>query len=320
MSGWVRRTGNSDVMVVLDSPRGNESEESNSSVQTEVVVHEPIIETIAPVEKKKKEVEPITIIVEEVNETSEGLVNEETLEKDEIQVIQEEINPQEEKEINENESKEKVDIEETEESEKEEEKKETKEKKEFTQEVTNITVITPPQDPLKQKLENSFKRSKGVFEELITTEKQYIENLEVITDLFIRPLKQREILNKIQLSNLFSNVETLYQQVNCELLKRFESLELKLQKEEGNLESLLKNIGEIFCEFAPLFKLYAVYCSNQPNIHDRILQFKEENSKFDNFLKRTQKKRECRKLDLEAFLITPLQRLCKYPLLLRVRN
>jgi len=319
MSGWVRRTGNSDVMVILDSPRGNESEESNSSVQTEVVVHEPKIETIAPVEKKKKEAKAITIIIEEVNSSSEGIENEEMLEKDEIDsVIQEEKKPQEEKEINENESIEKVDVEETEESEREEEENETKEKKEFTQELTNITVITPPQDPMKEKLEKSFKRSKGVFEELITTEKQYIENLEVITDLFIRPLKQREILNKIQLSNLFSNVETLYLQVNCELLKRFEALELKLHKEECNLESLLKNIGEIFCEFAPLFKLYAVYCSNQPNIHDRILQFKEENSKFDNFLKRTQKKRECRKLDLEAFLITPLQRLCKYPLLLRV--
>ena len=79
MSGWVRRTGNSDVMVILDSPRGNESEESNSSVQTEVVVHEPKIETIAPVEKKKKEAKAITIIIEEVNSSSEGIENEEML-------------------------------------------------------------------------------------------------------------------------------------------------------------------------------------------------------------------------------------------------
>ena len=60
-----------------------------------------------------------------------------------------------------------------------------------------------------------------------------------------------------------------------------------------------------------------MYCSNQPNIHARVVQFKSEHETFETFLKVAGRNPQCRKLDIESFLITPLQRLCKYPLLFR---
>lgn len=153
-------------------------------------------------------------------------------------------------------------------------------------------------------------KAKEIFEELLETEKAYIETLRIIVEIFVRPMREKQILNKVQLSNVFSNVETLYEQVNLQLLKRLEAL--------NDDDTKLASLGEIFYEFAPLFKLYAVYCSNQPNLNSLIVQLKENNEEFKEYLKQAQRLDACRKLDIQSFLIQPLQRLCKYPLLLKV--
>lgn len=64
--------------------------------------------------------------------------------------------------------------------------------------------------------------------------------------------------------------------------------------------------------------MYAVYCSNHP----RALAHMEEMQKAERY---KQFLLGCRLLiqqdiPLEGFLLTPIQRLCKYPLLLKVRN
>jgi len=66
-----------------------------------------------------------------------------------------------------------------------------------------------------------------------------------------------------------------------------------------------------------MLKLYAVYCSNQPNIRNLVEAYKNEKEEFGAFLQKAFRRKECRKLDMESFLILPLQRLCKYPLLLK---
>jgi len=161
-----------------------------------------------------------------------------------------------------------------------------------------------------------------VIEELVHTEETYIQNLKVIVNLFLKPLEEKNILNKVQLSNLFSNVQFIYDQVNSQLLLRLQSLppiptetqkDSQIFQQEANKR--LETVGVILHEFAPMMKLYAVYCSNQPMINERIHQFKED-SNFSRFLKKVEKSPSCKKITLEAFLITPMQRLCKYPLLL----
>lgn len=146
-----------------------------------------------------------------------------------------------------------------------------------------------------------------ILQEVVDTEESYFSDLGVLMKVFLEPIRKQELLTKQQISSVFANLEAIYP-VNEGMLAALRELQ------EGKAET---SIGEIFVERSVLFKLYAVYCSNQPNIRDRILALKKELPEFDDFLKKQFRRPECRKLDLEAFLIKPLQRLCKYPLLIK---
>lgn len=67
---------------------------------------------------------------------------------------------------------------------------------------------------------------------------------------------------------------------------------------------------------ANLLKVYAVYCSNQPRILQAMKDFCSKYPAFNKLVKDNFGK-ETRFLGLEDFLIMPMQRLTKYPLLLR---
>jgi len=150
-------------------------------------------------------------------------------------------------------------------------------------------------------------KRKEILLEVVDTEQGYFSDLGVLMKVFLEPIRQQELLTKQQISSVFANLEAIYP-VNEGMLAALRDLQA------GASDT---SIGEIFVERSVLFKLYAVYCSNQPNIRDRILALKEEKPEFAEFLKKQFRRPECRKLDLEAFLIKPLQRLCKYPLLLK---
>jgi hypothetical protein len=66
--------------------------------------------------------------------------------------------------------------------------------------------------------------------------------------------------------------------------------------------------------------MYSEYCSNQVSATRLLDKLLEENQAFFNFHDVAQFDNPlCRKLDLASFLIIPMQRVCKYPLLLKVR-
>jgi hypothetical protein len=67
-----------------------------------------------------------------------------------------------------------------------------------------------------------------------------------------------------------------------------------------------------------MFKLYAHYCSTQRLSTSKLKQYLLEYPALKQYLHSMYSKPICRSLRLEDFLIQPLQRLCKYPLLLEV--
>lgn len=81
-------------------------------------------------------------------------------------------------------------------------------------------------------------------QEIMTSERSYINQLQILMKYFINPLKQMDILSHDEFTILFGQIEMIYN-LNKELLK--------------SLEKDLTKVGEAFLRLAPFFKLYSVY-------------------------------------------------------------
>jgi hypothetical protein len=146
--------------------------------------------------------------------------------------------------------------------------------------------------------------------EILNTERDYVRDLCVIKKIFLDPLQSNGILSKQDIQLLFSNLDSIIE-VNRNILARFE----QRLKEAGSLVNM--EVGDIFLDVADKLKVYRDYCANQPNTFTLVERWKETNPEFASFLEQCDRTPECRGLDLLSFLIKPVQRLCKYPLLLR---
>jgi len=139
-----------------------------------------------------------------------------------------------------------------------------------------------------------------VIKEIIDTEEDYIRDLEIIIKVYLLPMREQGIATKDQINNIFSNVEVLYQ-INRDIF---------LPELKG------ASISQAFLSVLNFLKMYSVYCGNQ-DLAVQTLSALKENPKAEQFLFQCSRKPECRSLDLASFLIKPVQRICKYPLLLR---
>jgi len=97
--------------------------------------------------------------------------------------------------------------------------------------------------------------------------------------------------------------------VNKQVLKELES--------RAELPANNQLVGDIFQQMADYFKMYKVFCTAQERSLAKVDQLTKANSKFAHFIKEAKEDPRSRSLNLVSFLIKPVQRICKYPLLLR---
>jgi len=77
-------------------------------------------------------------------------------------------------------------------------------------------------------------------------------------------------------------------------------------------------IAPIFLKLADYLKVYATYCNNQVVAFNAVEHCRKKFPSFGQFLeKQLNHNPTCKGLQLISFLIKPVQRICKYPLLLR---
>lgn len=95
--------------------------------------------------------------------------------------------------------------------------------------------------------------------------------------------------------------------------------EMKRRRKEnplvGNLGDILVNMfGGAMGE--SLQKAAAVFCERQQQALEFIKEKRKRDSKFEAILVECEKRRECRRLNLQGFVPAEMQRLSKYPLLI----
>lgn len=154
----------------------------------------------------------------------------------------------------------------------------------------------------------------SVIYEIIDTENEYVKDLERMMNYHKKELSKKEIiltgiLSESDIKTLFSNVNDLFE-VNHKIL-----LQLQAKRE---MNPVIDGIGHIFLSEATPENLdaYNEYCSNYP-VSMKLLHSLLTRPEIKEMMQRLMNSSEGRGLSLESFLIKPVQRICKYPLLLR---
>ncbi|XP_022164823.1 uncharacterized protein LOC111029894 [Myzus persicae] len=144
--------------------------------------------------------------------------------------------------------------------------------------------------------------------ELITSEASYFKSLTVLEKHFINSHSMNDdtILSKKDQKILFGNVNPVR--------KCSEKLLAALEKcWQDNI--LLSGLSEIlYTHSKENFDIFVKYCSNQIYI-DRTLKSLRENQKFNEALQRLESDPKCQSLSLHSFLMLPMQRITRLPLL-----
>jgi len=148
-----------------------------------------------------------------------------------------------------------------------------------------------------------------VMKELIETERSYFKDLLTMATIWQRDLMNSKILPAQDVEGLFGNVDHLIV-ADSQLLHYLELEDRKPLAE--------KEIGTIFLKMKENLKVYYEYCAHHDKVVGTLAKLYETYPQLKELLVDiTLTKKEVRNLDMEGFLIKPVQRICKYPLLLK---
>ncbi|KAJ3450697.1 faciogenital dysplasia protein [Anaeramoeba flamelloides] len=143
--------------------------------------------------------------------------------------------------------------------------------------------------------------------EIISTEKTYVQQLKIIIDEFLIPLKKTKIIDPNEIKNIFSNIESIYG-LNHRLY-------LDLEKRKSNLET--RQWFDLFTRFIPFLKLYTDFVNNYENALETIRKNIQNNNSFATFLEQTHQSEKLQGFKIFDLLITPVQRIPRYVLLIQ---
>uniref|UniRef100_A0A8C4E313 Rho guanine nucleotide exchange factor 26 n=1 Tax=Dicentrarchus labrax TaxID=13489 RepID=A0A8C4E313_DICLA len=148
------------------------------------------------------------------------------------------------------------------------------------------------------------KRQESIFE-LISSEHSYLHSLEILIRMFKNSAELSEAMTKTEHHHLFSNITDV-----CEASKKF----FKELEERHQQNIVIDDISDIVCKHSQSnFDPYVTYCSNEV-YQQRTLQ--RLNPVFKEVLTRIEGHPDCRNLPMISFLILPMQRITRLPLLM----
>ncbi|XP_063340589.1 rho guanine nucleotide exchange factor 4 isoform X1 [Pelmatolapia mariae] len=146
----------------------------------------------------------------------------------------------------------------------------------------------------------------NVINEIMSTERDYIKHLKDICEGYIKQCRKRtDMFTEEQLRTIFGNIEEIYRFQR----KFLKGLEQKFNKEQPHLSE----IGCCFLEHQTDFQIYSEYCNNHPNACIQLSKLMKVN-KYVFFFEACRLLQKMIDISLDGFLLTPVQKICKYPL------
>ncbi|KDR08167.1 Myosin-M heavy chain [Zootermopsis nevadensis] len=156
---------------------------------------------------------------------------------------------------------------------------------------------------------------KEIIAEIVETEEKYGRDLQIIMEEFYRPMLVAGLLTPEQLAAIFLNVEELLEHNAALAEKLRDNMEIAL--EQGDEDLLTVNIGKLFLEASPMLHAFESYCIRQGAASLLLANLEKEKELLRIFLRVSQMENAVlRRMNLNSFLMVPVQRVTKYPLLL----
>ncbi|XP_062428392.1 rho guanine nucleotide exchange factor TIAM2 isoform X1 [Rhea pennata] len=176
----------------------------------------------------------------------------------------------------------------------------------------------PPPRPLARHLSDAD-RLRKVIQELMDTEKSYVKDLSCLFELYLEPLQNETFLTQDEMESLFGSLPEMldFQKVFLETLEDgiSSSSDFNTLETPSQFRKLLFSLGGSFLYYADHFKLYSGFCANHIKVQ-KVLERAKTDSAFKAFLDARNPTKQ-HSSTLESYLIKPVQRVLKYPLLLK---
>lgn len=163
-------------------------------------------------------------------------------------------------------------------------------------------------------LDKHEKMRQELIYELIYTERDYVKDLEFMTDFYILPLRN-PANNIIPEREREAFIRTVFGGVS-DLLRLAKSLSEALTARQQHQKPVVEIIGDVFLQFVQNFDPFIKYSGNKVFASFEHERQQQVNMKYARFLEAIEKKPESRKQDLSSFLIKGVQRPARYQLLL----
>uniref|UniRef100_A0A668A4K8 Intersectin 2a n=1 Tax=Myripristis murdjan TaxID=586833 RepID=A0A668A4K8_9TELE len=185
---------------------------------------------------------------------------------------------------------------------------------------TNYVKMTTESDPSQQwcadlmtldSMTPQERKRQGYIHELIQTEETYLEDLELVLEVFYKPMSESGRLTEAEMGMIFVNWRELIM-CNTKLLKA-----LRVRKKTGGENMPVQVIGDLLASELAHMQPYIRFCSCQLNAAALLQSKTHSQPDFKDFLKKIATNYRCKGMPLSSFLLKPMQRITRYPLLIK---
>uniref|UniRef100_A0A3Q0RKA4 Intersectin 2b n=1 Tax=Amphilophus citrinellus TaxID=61819 RepID=A0A3Q0RKA4_AMPCI len=152
------------------------------------------------------------------------------------------------------------------------------------------------------------KKRQGYIHELIETEEKYVEDLQIVLEVFHKPMSVSGRLNESEMTMIFVNwKELLACSVSNKVMKCYPS-------KTGGENNPVGMIGDILAAELSHMQPYIRFCSCQFSGATLLQTRTDSDSDFKDFMKKIATDYRCKGMPLSSFLLKPMQRITRYPL------
>ncbi|XP_071643999.1 intersectin-1 isoform X4 [Temnothorax longispinosus] len=146
--------------------------------------------------------------------------------------------------------------------------------------------------------------------ELIVTEQAYIEDMRLVHEVFEKPLIESLVLSIDEIERIFINTRDIIA-CNDNFLRT-----LRIRR-DNSYNGVIRMIGDVLCENIPRMSPYIRFCSSQLPAATYMQRLTETSPEFVKVAQVCQQDPRTKGMPLSSFLIKPMQRITRYPLIIK---